>query len=164
MAGGLFWIATLAITASKPEHSRRGPGGFTVLLLAALILMGVGAVGVHLRQRHRSGLLGTIAIIMAGAGVALTVLGRVAVDIVLVPDLVFLAGFLTLLLGLMLFVVSVFLAKVMPRWTVVLLVVGVLGLAVFNFGDQRIWVGVFFGAAWISLGYALWTGSSTAPE
>ncbi len=163
MAGGLLWIATLVITASKPEHSRRGPGGFIVLLLAALILMAVGAVGVHLRQRHHSGLLGRSAIIMAGVGVALTVLGRVAVDIGLVPALVFQVGLLTFLLGLVLFVVSIFLAKVMPPWTAVLLVVGVLGLALFNFGDERIWLGMFFGAAWVFLGYALWSGSSTPP-
>jgi hypothetical protein len=39
------------ITAMKPEHPVRGPEGFAVLLLAAPALIGVGVVGVYLRQR-----------------------------------------------------------------------------------------------------------------
>lgn len=64
---------------------------------------------------------------------------------------------LTFVVGLVLFVISIFLAKVMPREAAWLLVIGTLSLVLFNFGDERIWIGVLFGAAWIWLGYALWS-------
>jgi hypothetical protein len=157
--GGMLWIATLAITAMKPEHSRRGPGGFIVLLLAGLVLIAFGMVGIYVRQRGRSGWLGTLAPVVAGVGIAVTILGRVAVDVGLVPAIVFQAGLLTFIIGLLLFIISIFLANVLPRSAAFLLVIGTLALVVFNFGDERIWIGVLFGAAWIWLGYALWSGS-----
>lgn len=155
MLGGILWIATIAITATKPEHSRRGPEGFIALLLAGLLLIGLGVVGIYFRQRDSAGRLGTVAVVLTVMGLAITVLGRVAVDIGLVPALVFQIGLLLFVLGTVLFVVSIFTANVMPRGAASLLVI-------FNFGDERIWLGTLFGAAWIWLGYALWSGSPPA--
>ncbi len=159
MLGGILWIATIAITAMKPEHSMRGPGGFIALLLAGLLLIGLGVVGIYFRQRDRAGRLGTVAVVLTVLGLAITVLGRVAVDIGLVPALVFQTGLLLFVLGIVLFVVSIFTVNVMPRGAASLLVIGILSFAFFNFGDERIWIGTLFGAAWIWLGYALWSGS-----
>ncbi len=152
--GGLLWIVPIALTAIKPEHSRRGPEGFAVLLLlAALVLIGVGVLGIYLRQRGGSGPLGTIAVLVAGLGIVIMVPGRL-----LEPAIFFQAGRLIFLAGLVLFVVDMFVANMMPRGATLLLVIGTLALALFNFGDERIWIGVLFGAAWIWLGYTLWSG------
>ncbi len=156
--GGIFWIATLVITAMKPEQSRRGPEGFIVLLLVGLVLIAIGMIGVYVRQRQRSGRLGRLAPLVAGAGIAITIIGRVAVDADLVPAIVFQAGLLTFIIGLLLFIISIFLANVLPWSAALMIAVGTLALALFNFGDERIWIGVLFGAAWIWLGYALWSG------
>ncbi len=164
MLGGLFWIATLAITATKPEDSRRGPEGFIVLLLVGLLLIGVGVVGIYFRQRHHAGWLGTWSAALALVGLAVTILGRVAVDANLVPALVFQFGLLLFVLGMVLFVVSMFMANVLPRAAAWLLVISMLAFAVFNFGDERIWMGTLFGAAWIWLGYALWSGPPEQSE
>lgn len=158
MLGGILWIATIAITATKPEHPRRGPEGFTVLLLLGLVCIAIGTLGVYLRQRGRSGRLGTIAAVVAGLGIAILVPGRL-----IEPVIFFQIGLLMFLVGLVLLVTSMFLANVIPRGATILLVIGTLALAVFNFGDQRIWIGVLFGAAWIWVGYALWSGSG-APQ
>lgn len=163
MLGGMMWIATIAITATTPEQSRRGPGGLIALLLAGLVLIGLGVVGVYFHQRQSAGRLGTVAMGLTVLGLATTVLGRITVDVGLVPDLVFQIGLLLFVLGLILFVVTVFTANVMPRGAAALLVVGVLSLAIFNFGDERIWLGMLFGAAWIWLGYALWSGNTSQP-
>lgn len=162
MLDGVFWIATIVITAMKPEHSRRGPDGFIVLLLAGLLLIGLGAVGIYVRQRERAGRLGSMAVTLTLLGLAQTILGRIAVDIGLVPALVFQLGLLLFVLGIILFVVSMFMANVMPRAAASLLVISVLSFAFFNFGDERIWIGTLFGAAWIWLGYALWSASQSA--
>ncbi len=137
MVSGLLWIATITITASKPEHPLRGPEGFIALLLVGLLLIAVGVLGIHVKQRRRSGRLATAAVLTAGSGIAPTVLGRVAVDIGMAPAFVFQADLLTSLIGLVLFVISIFVAHVTPRgaW---LLVTGTLSLALFNFGDERI--------------------------
>jgi hypothetical protein len=78
--GGVFWITTIVITAIKPEHSRRGPDGFIALLLAGLLLIGLGAVGVSVQQRARAGRLGRVAVTLTLLGFALTILGRIAED------------------------------------------------------------------------------------
>ncbi len=154
--GGILWILVIAITAAQPEGSRRGPEGLLSVLLLSLILMALGVVGIYVRQRARAGRLGTIAALVAGVGIAIVVLGRVAVDAGLVPAYVFAAGFLILLGGLLLFILSILRANVLPRSVTLMLVLGTLSLALFNFGDERIWIGVLFGAAWIWAGYALW--------
>ncbi len=132
--GGLLWIVPIATTAMKPEHSRRGPEGFAVLLLlAALLLIVVGVLGIYLRQRGESGPLGTIAALVTALGIALMIPGRL-----MEPVIFFQAGRLIFLAGLALFVVAVFVAGVMPLGAALLLVIGTLSLALFNFGDGRI--------------------------
>ncbi len=151
--GGLLWIIPILLTAMKPEHSRRGPEGFAVLLLlAALLLIGIGVLGIYLRQRGESGPLGTIAVAVAALGIAMMVPGRF-----MEPVIFFQVGRLLFLAGLVLFVFAVFVANVMPLGAALLLIVGTLSLAVFNFGDERIWFGALFGAAWIWIGQALWS-------
>ncbi len=153
MLGGLLWIIPIVTTAMKPEYSRRGPEGFAVLLLlAALLLIGMGVLGVYLRQRGESGPLGTIAVVVAALGIAMMVPGRL-----MEPVVFFQAGRLLFLVGLALFVVAVFVAGVMPLGAALLLVIGTLSLGLFNFGDGRIWLGALFGAAWIWIGHALWS-------
>ncbi len=83
MLGGLLWIAPIVTTAMKPEHSRRGPEGFAVLLLlVALLLIGIGVLGIYLRQRGGSGPLGTIAVLVTAIGIAMMVPGRLMEPVV----------------------------------------------------------------------------------
>ena len=95
--------------------------------------------------------------VLALAGVAATVGGRVAVDSGVATAIVFAAGVGVLVLSFVLFGFTTFVTGVLPRGAATLLVLGTLLLAVFNFGDARIWLGVPFGLAWLWLGYALWS-------
>lgn len=67
------------------------------------------------------------------------------------------------LLSFVLFGFTTFVTGVLPRGAAALLVLGALLLALFNFGDARIWLGVPFGLAWLWLGYALWSLRGAGP-
>jgi FtsH-binding integral membrane protein len=149
MLGGAMWTLMLALTAARPEESERGPGALMPLLFAAMLCFAGGAVGIQARQRRRVGRLGLVTLVLAVAGVAATVGGRVAVDTGVAPATVFAAGVAVLVLSFVLFGITTLAAGVLPRGAASLLVLGTLLLAVFNFGDTRIWLGVPFGMAWL---------------
>jgi hypothetical protein len=163
MLGGAIWILMLALTAARPAESERGPGALMPLLFAAMLCFVGGAVGIQARQWRRVGRLGLVTLVLAVAGVAATVGGRVAVDTGVAPASVFAAGVAVLVLSFVLFGITTLAAGVLPRGAASLLVLGTLLLAVFNFGDARIWLGVPFGLAWPWLGNSLWSVRGAGP-
>ncbi len=135
MLGGAMWILMLALTAARPERSLRGPEALMPVLFTALLCFAAGAMGIQARQWRRARVLGLATVVLAVAGVAATVAGRVAVD----------AGVSVLVLSFFLFGITTLAAGVLPRGAAALLILGTLLLVVFNFGDARIWLGVPFG-------------------
>lgn len=157
--GGALWIAMLVGTSLQPQHSHRGPSG--ALLFPAMVLIIGGVVGVHFHQRRQAGRIGKAAAAFAAAGIIFTVLARLGVDLIGVSPRVFFVGLLCFVGGIVLFAVSIIRAGVLPRGSGWLLLVGTMLIPLFNFGDNRVWLGAPFGLAWIWIGWGLVTASET---
>lgn len=118
----------------------------------------VGVLGIHARQRDRAGRLGAAAVAVACLGLALMASARMAVDLDLLPAWPTMGiAMATVLLGMLLLGASIVRAGVLPRAAGGLLILGILAFFVGNFEDASIWVFLLFGAAWVWLGYALWS-------
>ncbi len=134
------------------------PGALDILVILAMILEVVGLLGFHALQGRNYGRIGR-------AGLYTTIGAIVLFELLLVARLLggevgqgWLAavGVLGLLVGLVLYGAATLQARVLPRWCGILFIifmpVGIL------FGDlQPIWGGL----AWLALGYALWSQSSS---
>jgi hypothetical protein len=114
-------------------------GAAGVLLTLALLLVVVGMAGLVIRARHlgRFGVLGKTGAVVAAVGAALPMIGGLIQGILyggdypLMPYFV-VPGVLALVVGFVLLGIAVLLARVLPRWTAALLVVGWLP------GDARV--------------------------
>jgi hypothetical protein len=177
LGGGLFVLLAFA-TASMPrgciaEECAYRPmreslfGGDAVF---ALLFIAAGAVGLVVRARHagRFGRLGWAGLIAIALGIALLAVGVVVLnlwDSLLVPAFV-ISGGLFMLVGFLLMGLALLMARVLPPWAAVLLVVGTLAMLGFNDQDWRALMAVPFGLAWVAVGYALWSdrGESTAAD
>ena len=146
------------------------------LFFIGLILIALGLVGLYTRQTERSGAFGLVAFLVAFTGVALA-LGLAWTFLFTVPSLAEAAPAfldneeipgplalplpLTFILfdgGWLLFGLATTLAKVFPRWTGILLMIG----AVLDFSSNFLPISfpigtVLLGAALIWLGYLLWS-------
>ena len=96
------------------------------------------------------------------AGGALRLGGGLAQALVFGGDfpampLVVVPGLLAVICGAVLLGIAVLRARVLPRWVGALLIAGALALLVFNEQNERVFLGIPFGAAWVAVGYALWT-------
>jgi hypothetical protein len=151
--GGLSWVVMIVETSLRPALQMRGP--LYLLLFTALVCIAAGALGIATRQRDRAGLLGTVTIGCAVAGIALVIMGRLAVDLLGAAPQLFLIGLLAFLVSLLLLIATTIWAGVMPRAASWLLLVAVLLLPLFNFDDARVWLGLPFGLAWVWLGQSL---------
>jgi hypothetical protein len=178
LLGGALWIAGCVLTATRPEgcvgdacdlpgrSMREGTAVDAGLLLASMLLIGFGLVGLVLRARTggRFGRLGRIGAVLAGgalatlAGAGLIQAVFFAGDFPLMPWFV-IPGVLALILGVLLIGVAVLRARVLPRWVGGLLIVGALALLGFNDQDARVLLGVPFGMAWIAVGLVPRAGS-----
>jgi hypothetical protein len=183
VGGALFGVLTVVI-ASLPggcigegcEFSQMKNTGFAVpLLMLALLFIAAGAAAlvVHARQAGSLGKWGGVGAVIGAVGLALLVVGVVTGGLIeafffagespLMPLFV-LPGALVLFAGLLLLVVAVLRANVLPRWTAVLLVLGLLTLLGFNEQSWRAVFGMPFGIAWVGVGYVLWTGRIAIAE
>jgi hypothetical protein len=120
-------------------------------ITAGLVLIVVGLVGLYLQHAGRAGVLGRVAVAVAVVGVVL--LGASSVG----GWWIFFAGFLAIVVGLLLFGIAVLFAEVFPWWVSTLLCLTATSLVLFNTEDARAWLLVPFGAAWVVLGYLLWS-------
>jgi len=129
----------------------------------AFLLTAAAVLGLHARQRHRSGTLGRVGAIAAAVGCAAAGVnnpvehcGGVAVlGIVLwVPATLLLLG------GHLLLGAATIRARVLPAWAGAALLVGVLALFVaFNTGGAAV-----YGIAWVAVGAALRATGEPQPE
>lgn len=146
-----------------------------VLSLVATVLVFLGLVGLYAYQAETAGTLGLVAFLVAFIGTALF-FGFIWADTFVVPPLAqaapefldadssgvlavgIILTFVLFALGWLLFGLASLLARVLPRWAAVLLMIGVvlsyvLGVLALPFSE------VVFGAALAWMGYAVWIGA-----
>jgi len=121
-------------------------------LIYGLVLIVVGLVGLNVQHAGRARRSGRAAVVLAIVGVALLAFGGIA------GWLFFALGFLAILGGLLLFGIAALRAGVLPRWASVLIFLTPILFYLFYSEDSRAWLLVPFGAAWVALGYLLWSG------
>ena len=163
MLGGTIWLAAIALYGVQPEGPpgswRQGWFSPNTAIAGALALIFVGVLGIHACQRARAGRLGRVAVVVAALGLALLAAARLAVDLDLLPAWPTVGvSFAVFFVGLLLLGASIIHAGVLPRAAGGLLILGILAFFIANFEDASIWFFLLFGAAWVWLGYALWSG------
>ncbi len=175
MLGGILWIVSAIITASKPRgciglecdvSAMRDSSDVTPLLLLALLLTAVGLAGVAIRARNtgRFGRLAKAGVALYIVGFALFVLGMILTAISEVFWVLMLPAGLALLVGLVLTGIAVFRTGVLPRWVAVLLIIGALAMLGFNDQTAEVLMAIPFGVAWLAVGYTLWSGMGQLTE
>lgn len=174
MLGGALFVVSAVVIASMPRgcigdecalRPMRETGLAGASLMLALLLVVVGAAGLVIRARDagRFGRLGKTGIILGAVGAALPVIGGLIQGVLfdgdypLMPYFV-IPGVLALVVGFVLLGVAVLQARVLPRWTAVLLIAGTLAMLGFNDQNALALMAIPFGIAWAAVGYALWSG------
>jgi hypothetical protein len=174
MLGGALFVVSAVVIASMPRgcigdecasRPMRETGVAGALLMLALLLVVIGAAGLVIRVRDagRLGSLGKTGIVLGAVGAALPVIGSLIQGILfdgdypLMPYFV-IPGVLALVVGFVLLGLAVLQAKVLPRWTAVLLIVGTLAMLGFNDQNARALMAIPNGIAWVAVGYVLWSG------
>lgn len=175
MLGGTLLIGTVIAVANLPTgcitaeceiagRSMRQWDNIAPFFIAALFLVVVGLAGLVIRAQraNRLGLLGRTGLVTAIVGVALLVLGGGIQEIFFGGDFPFMPlfvipGILGLVIGFLLAGVAVLRANVLPRWAAWLLIVGALALLGLNDQNARVLMTIPFGAAWVAVGYVLWS-------
>jgi hypothetical protein len=166
MFGGTLFVVSAVVISSMPRgcigdecgtRPMREPGAAGALLMLALLLVVVGMAGLVIRARHagRFGALGKTGAVVAAVGAALPMIGGLIQGIVYGGDYPLVPFFVVpgVLLG-----IAVLLARVLPRWKAVLLVVGSLGMLGFNDQNAQALLAIPNGIVWVAVGYVLWSG------
>lgn len=157
---GAFLCGVLLVAAGICQLANASPG-VTDLLLAAGLLIGLaGVAGIHHRYGAVYGRLGALGAVAAGVGQALQAASAVAGVLTGDPShgwalVLFVAGSVLFLPGLLALTVAVFRADAGHRWLGLVLVAGVLASgAAQDYGGTAA-----FGAAWIVVGAVLFARS-----
>lgn len=178
MLGGALLVVSALVIASMPRgcigdecayRPMRDAGIAGALLMLALLLIVVGAAGLVIRARNagRFGALGKTGAVLGAVGVALPVIGSLIQSVLfdgdypLMPYFV-IPGVLALVVGFVLLGIAILRARVLPRWTAVLLIVGTLAMLGFNDQNAQALMAIPFGIAWMAVGYTLWSGKDEA--
>lgn len=173
--GGVFWISSALLTASRPRgciadecefRTMRETGALDgILFLLALLLFAIGTVALvaRLRSSGSLGRLGRAGLIFIAVGAALGAVGMVlnVWDSSLVPAFV-IPGLLAVIVGFVLLAIAVLRSGALPRWASALLVVGALAMLGFNDQNWQALMAIPFGIGWMAVGYALWSGGDSA--
>jgi hypothetical protein len=162
---GVAWVVSdiLALLFPGQEEGPIGSVSFYLIestdaiaeagMLAALI-------GLHVVQARSLGTLGRISFVVAFIGTTLVLVSTLWSVILLdrfgttVPGLMFGMGLLGWLVGFVLFGIATFRARVLPRWSGLLLVAYPLVLIAGVPVEGPL---ILVGLLWLALGYALWT-------
>lgn len=163
MLGGALWILVWAIHGAMPvalpDGYREGWESFNLWSGVAVMLTMIGLVGAYLLQRRRIGWIGHAGLVLPWIGVTLMGAGRLgqALEIGNAWILVILGAF-ALTIGVILFGIATLQAKVLPPAAGLLLLAAALMLFLVDPENRRAFLALPYGAAWLWIGYVLWSG------
>ena len=174
MLGGALWVIGNVVHASKPRgciaeecaiRPMRETGALEGLLMVLSVMLFVaGAAGlvVLARRSGRFGKTGVAGVLVGAFGVAVLVIAGLIQALFfggnfpLMPGFV-IPGVLAMILGFAVLGIAVLRAGVLPRWVAALFIVGALAMLGFNEQTWRTLMAVPLGAAWVAVGYVLWS-------
>jgi hypothetical protein len=169
MLGGVLFAAAAASLALRPPGvvggSHRESGDLIAAMNVAALFLVAGLAALAARQAGRPGaparaarLVAGVGAAVAGGGIALTLLGLLGTAIGLaVPWWTLFLGLLGLCVGSALAGGAALSVGAVPRPAALPLVATAVMLFLFNTEDARALWAVPFGAAWVVLGYVLWS-------
>jgi hypothetical protein len=177
--GGALWEAWGGALLLVPGHLYRFWG---IVALIVPLLFSVALVGLYTTLTGRWKVLGGMGLVLTGAGLFVALCGSVWAELLPVADVtpacVYFAGkglpqymldwASYLCAALVVIGVAVLRAMTLGRWSVVPLVVSLIGWVFYvtDFGSTvgliiaNIVFGLLFGLSWVVLGYVLWTRRS----
>jgi hypothetical protein len=172
---GVLWMAFALALSSQPEgcvgagcdlpgrtYRTWGPLAPGLFIAAALLLIGgMVALAWYAWNRPGFGMLGRIGLMLSTVGGALIASGTAIQalffngDFQLMPFFV-IPGWLALIMGFLLLGSALLLARMVPRWAGVLLLLSALVLLGYNDQDVRVLLAVPLGLSWVVVGACLW--------
>lgn len=160
LAGGALWVAVFAVYASRSRVPGPPYGSFEGLRVPGLLsLLGIalGFLGLDLPSWRGHGRLGKVGFDVALLGVFAIVVSGASWPIGMIGAWVLMAG--SLMVG-----TAALLAGTLPRWGALALVVGSVAFFLFDTAPARAWFVLPYGAAWVAVGYLLWSRGGSAAE
>src|SRR5215207_6944364 len=162
MLDGLLWVANDLggrLSPDPDDWDCNSPYDYLTNAIdsAAFLLLLVGLVGLHARQAGRYSPLGTAGFFAAFVGAAMVGVANPAehcLALAFLGILVYTPGVLLLSIGMLLLGIATMRARVLPRWSGVLLVAYPLLLIAGLPVDGPL---ILVGLLWLALGYVLWT-------
>ena len=150
---------------APPGGYREGFESFNVWSGVALMLTMIGLTGAYLRQMRRIDWIGHAGFVLPWIGIALMGAGRLGqvLEIGNVWMLVILGAF-ALTIGIILFGIATLRAKVLPPGAGLLLLAAALMHFLVDPENRRAFLALPYGAAWLWIGYVLWSGRGMAGE
>lgn len=134
------------------------------LHFVAIALLAVGTVGFHALQKDHYGLIGRTGLYVVVIAVSASVMFRIVIWLSGSESLYRLVdiGSLGVMVGLVLYGVATLLARVLPLWVGVAIIVA-LPVRIVLFAIDP-WGLTLFGLLWVALGYVLWSRREAATE
>jgi hypothetical protein len=181
LGGGLLILSTI-LHALKPtgcvadecdlpgRSMREGTAVTDVLLIAAVLLMGLGLLTVvaRLRAAGRFGRLGQTGVAATSLGGALGLAGVLVQALFFGSDFPYMPfflvpGLLGVMVGVLFLGAAILRSGVLPRWVGVLLASGAICLLAFNEQTARVLLAIPIGVAWVAMGSVLWAEPRPRP-
>ena len=150
LAGGALLVLGNAVLLVDPDARGLASGAdypTVAIVVVGALLVSVGLVGVHLRQRTAYGRLGLV-------GFVLTIVAQLATAAYLATtnEAPILVALVAGVIGFVLLTIAIVRAPVLPRWTGYLAFVGFVGLLIVGDADLGI---AAAGVVWVVIGSVL---------
>jgi hypothetical protein len=167
MVGGIALVILGLVTWLCIPNCPRSLGYIASVFFVLLVLGAMAAIAaLHLLQRERYGLLGTLAFLVAFVGVAMIFVDQLRN--LVNPDVadvgwLFLIGLLVATVGIISYAVVTLRAEVVPWWCGAALIAGspLIGLFLYLFSPVE---DLLLGIPWIVVGYAVFRAGVRLPE
>ncbi len=176
MLGGALLAAGAIVQALQPigcvgdecylpgRSLRQGSSLGSALTIAAVLALAVGVFGLvrHVRALGRFGRIGSVGLVVSGAGIVTLIMASLVQAIFFNNDFwampyFVIPGILALVIGFVLLGVAILRSGVLPRWAAALLIIGTLAMLGMNEQNTQVLLAIPFGVAWAVIGYVLWS-------